>query len=81
MEGPLVDITVQLIWREYFYSLTRLNPYFNQIEKNPFCLNIPWRKDESALNRWKNGQTGYPFIDAGLRQLLQEGFKIHLYNL
>jgi cryptochrome len=74
MDPPIgINITGQLIWREYFYSLVRLNPNFNQIENNPICLDIPWRKDDAALHRWKKGLTGYPFIDAGLRQLLQEG--------
>ena len=71
---PRMDITGQLMWREYFYSMVRLNPFFNQIQNNPICLAIPWRQDEAQLRRWKDGHTGYPFIDAGLRQLLQEGF-------
>ena len=45
---------------------------------NPICLQIPWSENEEQFKKWKNGVTGYPFIDAGQRQLLQEG-KIHLY--
>jgi len=74
---PKMDITGQLMWREYFYSMVRLNPNFNQINNNPIYLPIPWLEDDTQLRRWKNGQTGYPFIDAGLRQLLQEGWIHH----
>jgi len=75
---PLIDITGQLLWREYFYTLARLNLHFNQIKDNPVCLAIPWNQDESLLENWKSGNTGYPFIDAGLRQILQEGWAHHL---
>ena len=53
------------------------NPFYNQIENNPICLAIPWRTDDAQLEKWKNGLTGYPFIDAGMRQLLQEGWIHH----
>ena len=33
-----------------------------------------WRKDEEGLAAWKAGRTGYPIVDAGMRQLLREGF-------
>ena len=70
---PLIEITGQMMWREYFYTQSRLNLHFNQIKDNPVCLNIPWSKDESFLQDWKDGKTGYPFIDAGMRQIVQEG--------
>ena len=54
--------------------MCRENPYFDQIENNPICLAIPWREDDAQLEKWKMGQTGYPFIDAGMRQLRQEGW-------
>ena len=41
------------------------------MEPNPICLNINWRTDEQQLQQWKDGQTGYPFIDAAMRQLIQ----------
>ena len=44
---------------------------------NPICLQIPWKEDDTQFEKWKNGQTGYPFIDAGMRQLLQEGWTHH----
>ena len=67
-----------MIWREYFYTMARLNPKYDVMIGNPICLQIPWSENEEQFKKWKNGVTGYPFIDAGQRQLLQEG-KIHLY--
>jgi cryptochrome len=57
--------------------MCRENPHYSQIENNLICLAIPWREDDAQLEKWKTGQTGYPFIDAGMRQLLQEGWMHH----
>ncbi|KAL1115936.1 hypothetical protein AAG570_005431 [Ranatra chinensis] len=77
------SITGQLIWREYFYTMSVNNPHYAQMESNPICININWmgRSDpeyETRLNRWKRGMTGYPFIDAIMRQLKQEGWIHHV---
>jgi len=72
-----MDVTGQLVWREFFYTVSRLaGSHFHRIQ-NPVCLPIPWDEDPLALQRWKDGRTGYPFIDAGMRQLLAEGWIHH----
>ena len=53
------------------------NPRFDKLLDNPVCLPIPWKDDDEKFEKWKVGQTGYPFIDAGQRQLLQEGWMHH----
>lgn len=72
-------ITGQLIWREYFYTMSVHNPHYAEMEANPICLNIPWYevKDDS-LDRWKEGRTGFPLIDAAMRQLMAEGWLHHI---
>ena len=50
------------------------NPKFDVKIDNPICLQIPWKEEVAQLEKWKKGQTGYPFIDAGMRQLIQEGW-------
>lgn len=35
---------------------------------------VVWEYDDDALQTWKDGKTGYPFVDAGMRQLAQEGW-------
>jgi len=72
-----LHITGQLIWREYFYTMSRLNSKYDKMKGNPICLQIPWKEDEEQFQKWVNGMTGYPFIDAGLRQLIQEGWMHH----
>lgn len=53
--------------------MSRMNPNYSLMANNPICLQIPWIEDEKLFDKWKNGMTGYPFIDAGIRQLCQEG--------
>ncbi|KAG7302510.1 hypothetical protein JYU34_012424 [Plutella xylostella] len=71
-------ISGQLIWREYFYTMSVNNPQYGQMEANPICLDIPWRQPRGdELEIWKSGRTGFPFIDAAMRQLLTEGWLHH----
>ncbi|XP_072165328.1 cryptochrome-1-like [Diadema setosum] len=67
-------LTAQLIWREYFYTMSIGNIHFNKMKENPICLDIDWREDEEKLEKWTKGQTGYPWIDACMVQLLNEGW-------
>jgi deoxyribodipyrimidine photo-lyase len=41
---------------------------------NPKYRQINWRNDEQEFERWCNGETGYPMVDAGMRQLNQTGY-------
>ncbi|XP_037947512.1 cryptochrome-1 [Teleopsis dalmanni] len=71
-------ITGQLIWREYFYTMSVNNPNYDRMDGNEICLNIPWaQKSTEQLQRWEMGQTGFPIIDAAMRQLLAEGWLHH----
>jgi cryptochrome len=45
---------------------------------NKICAQIPWKTKSSYLEAWTNGMTGFPFIDAIMRQLKQEGWIHHL---
>jgi cryptochrome len=65
------SLVTQLMWREYFYTMSTENPYYDKIENNKICLPIPWSKDDHGLTAWKLGKTGFPFIDAAMRQLRQ----------
>merc|ERR1712087_339677 len=42
------------------------------------CRQIPWKKDPKLLRAWEQGKTGFPFIDAAMRQLSEMGFLHHL---
>lgn len=65
----------ELIWREFYHMILW---HFPQIGKGfsfkPAYDNINWRNDEGEFERWCNGQTGYPIVDAGMRELNETGF-------
>ena len=64
----------ELIWREFSYSLLY---YFPTITNQNFKTNFtefPWRRDEKALKLWQRGETGYPIVDAGMRELWETGY-------
>lgn len=75
---PPVSLVGQLMWREMFYVAAASEPNFNKMVGNKICRQIQWHYDEQLLNAWTFGRTGYPFIDAIMRQLRNEGWIHHL---
>ena len=67
----------ELSWREHNYHLLAHNPQLASRNYKTFPNEIAWRDGEEAaadLAAWKAGETGYPFVDAGMRQLNEEGY-------
>jgi deoxyribodipyrimidine photo-lyase len=64
----------QLVWREFAYHLLYHYPDTPDTPMRSEFKAFQWRDDASALERWKAGQTGYPFVDAGMRQLAKTGW-------
>lgn len=64
----------ELVWREFSYHLLQEWPDLATANFNPKFDGFPWREDNEALKAWKRGQTGYPIVDAGMRQLWQTGW-------
>ena len=64
--------TRQLCWRDFFLQLLAANPASAIGDLRP--RRAPWRDDVAALEAWKAGRTGYPIVDAGMRQLKAEGW-------
>ncbi|HEX4094608.1 MAG TPA: deoxyribodipyrimidine photo-lyase [Trebonia sp.] len=62
----------QLCWRDFHAQVTAAFPDLPVRDYRP--RRAAWREDPHALDAWKNGQTGYPIVDAGMRQLAAEGF-------
>lgn len=61
-------------WREFSYYLLH---HFPQMEKNNLQTkfdNFNWENSEEKFDSWKKGETGYPIVDAGMRELWQTGF-------
>lgn len=64
----------QLGWREFSYSLLYHWPTLPTAPFRADFAAFPWRRDPTALKHWQRGQTGYPIVDAGMRQLWQTGW-------
>lgn len=64
----------ELIWREFFMQVLWHFPQTLTKSFKPKYDRIPWRNNESEFEHWKNGTTGYPLVDAGMRQLNATGF-------
>jgi deoxyribodipyrimidine photo-lyase len=64
----------ELIWRNFFIMILW---HFPQVETKAFKPKydfIGWRNDEEEFERWRRGETGFPLVDAGMRELCETGF-------
>ncbi|CAI5645935.1 unnamed protein product [Oreochromis niloticus] len=75
---PPVSLHGQLLWREFFYTASLGIPNFNKMEGNSVCTQVDWDTNPDYLAAWREARTGYPFIDAIMTQLRQEGWIHHL---
>jgi deoxyribodipyrimidine photo-lyase len=64
----------QLLWREFSWHLLYHSPDFPEQPWNKRFTKFPWIKNNRMLKLWQRGQTGYPIVDAGMRQLWQTGW-------
>ncbi|MGV3636310.1 MAG: cryptochrome/photolyase family protein [Flavobacteriales bacterium] len=62
----------ELVWREFFMQVLWHFPHPERAFK-PAYDNIPWRADEAGFKAWCEGRTGYPLVDAGMRELNATG--------
>jgi deoxyribodipyrimidine photo-lyase len=62
----------ELCWRDFNHQLLAARP--DLAHSDIRTQHDTWREDDEALAAWRNGRTGYPVIDAGMRQLVQEGW-------
>nr|WP_218044369.1 deoxyribodipyrimidine photo-lyase [Kiloniella laminariae] len=64
----------ELVWREFSHHLLHHNP---DLPTRPFrekYAAFPWRRDKTHLAAWQRGLTGYPLVDAGMRELWHSGW-------
>jgi len=64
----------QLAWRDFYAHVLAFNPETVTENFKSYDNDIGWRDDPAELEAWKRGETGYPIVDAGMRQLLAEGY-------
>ena len=64
----------ELIWREFFMQILWHFPHTQHKAFKSKYDTIKWRNNKEDFEKWKNGETGYPLVDAGMRQLNKTGF-------
>jgi deoxyribodipyrimidine photo-lyase len=67
----------ELIWRDFFTQILFHYPHVVNSSFRPQYENIDWLNNKSDFERWKSGETGYPLVDAGMRELNATG---HMHN-
>ena len=64
----------EVAWREFSYGLLYHYEGLRDAPLRPAFEAFPWREDARALHAWQQGQTGYPIVDAGMRELWRTGW-------
>lgn len=64
----------ELIWRDFYHMILWHFPHVVQHAFKPMYDTIQWRNNENEFKDWCDGQTGYPIVDAGMRELNATGF-------
>lgn len=64
----------ELIWRDFYAMILHHFPHVAHGAFRPAYDRIEWRNDEQDFERWCAGQTGYPIVDAGMRELRATGY-------
>ena len=72
--GPQHPLLRQLYWRDFFYQIAFHFPHVFKGAFHPKYDALPWEDDQSKFEAWCAGRTGFPIIDAGLRELNTTGF-------
>jgi deoxyribodipyrimidine photo-lyase len=63
----------QLIWREFYFHILWHWPHSETESFNPKYRDLPWENNQEMFSAWTSGKTGYPVVDAAMRQLAATG--------
>ncbi len=70
-----IDVYIkELAWREFYFAILHHFPNVLDEEFNPDWRGLPWDEPGELFGKWKNGLTGFPIVDAGMRELKATGF-------
>ncbi len=64
----------ELVWREFYQMILHHHPRVVHEAFKPAYDAIRWRDDEAGFRAWTEGRTGYPLVDAGMRELAETGY-------
>ena len=73
-ENQIEAYRKQLIWREFSYHLLFHYPKLPETPLNPRFSDFPWQESYDSVQAWRRGRTGFPIVDAGMRQLWHSGW-------
>jgi deoxyribodipyrimidine photo-lyase len=73
-EGNVEEFQAQLAWGEFYTQVLFHNPSVVTENYKEYEEGIDWRDDPEEIAAWKRGETGYPIVDAGMRQLREEAY-------
>ena len=74
LDKDLEHFLSEIAWREFSYYLLY---HFPKLPRDNFQAKFDrfqWKNDQSFIKAWQNGQTGFPIVDAGMRELWQTGY-------
>ncbi|MGV8937128.1 MAG: cryptochrome/photolyase family protein [Allorhizobium sp.] len=71
--ADIIHFRKELVWRDFSYHLLFHFPKLAEANWNPRFDTFPWRSEPEMFARWSEGKTGYPIVDAGMRQLWRHG--------
>jgi deoxyribodipyrimidine photo-lyase len=64
----------EIAWREFYIAILHHWPEVLDHEFNPDWRGLPWNEPDDKFELWKRGKTGFPIVDAGMRELLSTGY-------
>ncbi len=73
-EPGILQFAKEIVWREFAHHLLHFFPDLPSEPLRKQFRSFPWREDPARLNAWQRGRTGYPIVDAGMRQLWTTGW-------
>lgn len=65
---------LELLWREFAYHVMYFNQDLDKHELKPKYADFKWEYDNKKLHKWQKGETGFSFVDAGMKELWTSGF-------
>ena len=68
------EIIRQLVWRDFYYNLVFNYPETFLNNDHSYIRGFEWNNNQEHFEKWCNGLTGFPFVDASMRQLNTEGY-------
>lgn len=72
--ADVITYRKELVWREFSYHLLFHNPTLPSVNLNRKFDTFPWSGSDAEFTAWCHGRTGYPIVDAGMRQLWRHGY-------